>query len=265
MLFRNVQLLSDYTILAKDGEIGKIYDFLFDDTTWTIRYLVGDTGHWLPGRRVLLSPTSVKKSHWESQQFELNLTRDQVQKSPNIHTAKPVSLQHQIQLHDYYGWPYYWTAGGFTPIYPPLIPPSPEKEPDTPQSEDKKGDPHLRSTKEVMGYHIQAIDGEIGHVEDFLVDDESWAIHYMVVDTKNWLPGRKVLVSPEWIKQVDWAERKVTVYLTQEAVKNSPEYYPTEPVSQEYEDRLYKYYGLSKTRGALLALAANRFPNLQNS
>jgi hypothetical protein len=246
MLFRNVQLFSEYTILAEDGEIGKIDDFLFDDTTWTIRYLVGDTGHWLPGRKVLLSPTSVKESHWESQQFAVNLTRDQVRNSPDINTAKPVSLQHQIQLHDYYGWPYYWTAGGFVPIYPPPFPSTP-KEQGT-QDEGKRGDPHLRSTKEVMGYHIQATDGEIGHVEDFLVDDESWAIHYMVVDTRNWLPGRKVLVSPEWITRVNWVERKVTVNLTQEAVKESPEYFPTEPVSEAYEDRLHKHYGVTKNR-----------------
>jgi hypothetical protein len=247
MLFRNVKLFSDYTILARDGEIGTIDDFLFDDTTWTIRYLVVDTGDWLPGRKVLLAPTSVKESLWESQQFAVNLTRNQVQQSPAIDTAKPVSLQHQIQLHDYYGWPYYWTTGGVVPIHPPLLPRT-AKDRETIQGESKKGDPHLRSTEEVIGYHLQATDGEIGHVEDFLVEDERWAIHYMVVDTRNWLPGRKVLVSPEWINQVNWVDRKVTVNLTQEAVKESPEYFPTEPVSQAYEDRLHKHYEVTKTR-----------------
>jgi hypothetical protein len=245
MTFRNVQLFSDYTILAKDGKVGKVDDFLFDDTTWTIRYVVVDTGHWLPGRKVLLSPAAVEQSYWESQQFMVNLTRDQVRKSPDIYVDKPVSLQQQIQLHDYYAWPYYWTAEGFYSIHPP-VPPAPDIGKSSQQGEAKKRDPHLRSTQEVIGYHIQATDDEIGHVEDFLVEDETWAIHYMVVDTRNWLPGRKVLVSPRWITQVSWVDEKVSVSLTKEAVKESPEYYPTEPVTREYEDRLYEHYKLPK-------------------
>ena len=255
MIFRNVKLLSDYTILAKDGGIGKIHDFLFDDIPWTIRYLVVDTGHWLPGRKVLLSPEAVERSLWElQQQFAVNLTREQIKNSPDIHADRPVSLQQQIELHDYYVWPYYWTGSGFVPVYPAALHEDIKKAQESIQEDIEKGDPHLRSTKEVMGYHIQATDGKIGHVEDFLVEDENWAIHYMVVDTRNWLPGRNVLVSPEWIKRVNWADEKVTVNLTQEAVKESPEYDPTEPVSQEYEDRLYKHYELSKTRRALLAV-----------
>lgn len=246
MIFRNVQLLTDYTILARDGEIGKMHDFLFDDITWTIRYLVVDTGHWLSGRRVLLSPEAVEQSLWESQQFAVNLTKDQIEKSPGIDTDKPVSLQQQIELHDYYFWPYYWTGAGFIPVYPPVIYEDIKTAQEAIQEDIEKGDPHLRSTKEVRGYHIQATDGAIGHVEDFLVEDENWIIHYMVVDTRNWLPGRKVLVSPTWITGLNWAERKVSVFLTQKAVQDSPEYFPNEPVSQEYENRLHDHYGLSK-------------------
>jgi hypothetical protein len=245
MLFRNVQLFTDYTILAKDGEIGKVHDFLFDDITWTLRYLVVDTSHWLSGRRVLLSPEAVEQSLWKSQQFAVNLTKAQIEESPGIDTDKPVSLQQQIELHDYYFWPHYWTGAGFVPVYPPAMY-NIEATQESEQKEVEKGDPHLRSTKEVTGYHIQATDGEIGHVEDFLVNDESWKIHYMVVDTRNWLPGRKVLVSPTWITGVRWADRKVSVFLSQEAVKDSPEYFPNEPVSQEYENRLHDHYGLSK-------------------
>jgi uncharacterized protein YrrD len=232
MTYRSIKLLSHYTILAKDGEIGKIHDFFFDDTTWTIRYLVVDTRRWLPGRKVLISPVAVGKTDWGSKQFVLNLTRDQVRKSPDINTDKPISLQRQIELHDYYVWPYYWATGGFVPVYPPPVMPPPEKKArQTAQSDAERHNPYLRSTKEVIGYHIQARDGEIDHVEDFLIDEKRWVLCYMVVDTRNWLPGRKVLVSPEWIKYVIWTDKKLSINLTKEMVKNGPEYSPTEPMS----------------------------------
>ena len=67
-----------------------------------------------------------------------------------------------------------------------------------------QNDPHLRSSAAVTGYHIQATDGDIGHVEDFLLDDRSWTIRFMVVDTTNWWAGEKVLIAPAWIERVDW-------------------------------------------------------------
>jgi hypothetical protein len=110
----------------------------------------------------------------------------------------------------------------------------------------ESGDPHLRSTQEVLGYYIHASDGDLGHVEDFIVDDDNWTIRYMVVDTRNWLPGKKVLVAPEWITEVSWGESKVYVDLTQDAIKDSPEYDPTETVNRLYEERLYDFYGRPK-------------------
>jgi hypothetical protein len=234
-----------YTIRARDGEVGEIDDFFFDDTTWTVRYLVVKTGNWLTGRKVLLSPDAVTQSHWEAQQFEVNLTREQVKDSPDIDTDQPVSLQSQIDLHNYYGWGYYWTARNYVPIYPLMIADT-EQAGDQQEEPEKNRDPHLRSAREVMKYHLQATDGDIGHVEDFLVEDESWAIHYMVVDTRNWLPGKRVLIAPRWIRWIRWDERLVAVNITQESVKNSPEYLPSEPVSREYEDRLHDHYNLPK-------------------
>ena len=167
----------------------------------------------------------------------MNLTKEQVKNSPGIDADKPVSRQQQVDLHAYYGWPPYWSI----PIVPPPIPVSaPLRE--TPVQQDQ-GDPHLRSTKEVTGYRIQATDGEIGHVEDFILEDQDWLIRYMVVDTKNWLPGRKVLISPRWIESVSWSEKKVHLALSRESVKNSPEYDQAAPVNREYEVRLYDYYG----------------------
>ncbi len=245
MVFNNMKDFSKYSILATDGELGTIDDFLFDDTTWTVRYLVVDTRKWLPGRSVLILPQSVKTIYPDEEQFEVDLTSEQVKNSPDINADKPVSLQHQIQIHDHYAVPYYWAATTFQPIYP-LIPSPTEEGLQAPPGKEESGDPHLRSTNEVLGYHIHANDGTIGHVEDFLIEDEQWRIHYMVVDTGNWLPGRKVVVSPEWIQEVNWLEREVKVNLTKVSVRDSPKYEPSQPVTREYEEKLHEHYGFPK-------------------
>ncbi len=242
-MLRSTKALSGYRILARDGDIGKAQEFLFDDSTWTIRYLVVDTGHRLPGRKVLISTVALGNPDWESHELSVDLTMEQVTNSPGIDTDIPVSRQYQLDLHAYYGWPDYWTYGGFYNVAPPQPPFGGEEEETYREESD---DPHLRSTGEVFGYHIQAIDGEIGHVEDFIADDRSWIIRYMQVDTRNWLPGKKVLISPRWISDISWTEQLVYVDLSRDAVKHSPEYSPAEPVNREYETRLYDYYGRPK-------------------
>jgi hypothetical protein len=247
-MLRSIEALRGYTIQAKDGEVGKVHGFYFDDQTWVIRYLVADTGNWLVGRRVLISPLALDQPDWAAHRLPVRLTKKQVEDSPHIGTDQPVSRQMQEELHTYYGWPPYWR--GATPLGGPgglavaqMIAGTKEKEGET---EEKKGDPHLRSTREVIGYHIQARDGQVGHVEDFIADDEYWYIRYMVVDTRNWLPGKKVLVAPAWVEEVNWAEHKVFVDLLRETVKHCPEYDPSAPVNREYEVRLYDYYGRPK-------------------
>jgi hypothetical protein len=240
MMLRSVKALYGYTIAATDGDIGGVYAFYFDDQAWTIRYLIVDTGTWLPGREVLISPAAVGQPQWEMRRLPVNLTQAQVENSPDIDTDQPVSRQYETALHDYYAWPVYWTA---IPVDPGglAIPPELAENLAT-----RPGDPHLRSTQEVIGYYIQASDGDLGHVEDFIIDDEDWTIRYMVIDTRNWLPGKKVVVSPEWITEVAWGESKVHVDLTREAIKNSPEYDPVESVNRLYEERLYDFYGRPK-------------------
>lgn len=156
-----------------------------------------------------------KKHSVNSELLAFLLTRQQVKDSPDIATDQPISRQQEAEYFRYYGYPVYWSGHGLWgvsmyPTYPgypgaAALPPGYVVPPtETPQAEAERGDPHLRSTREVIGYHIQALDGEIGHVEDFIVDDANWAIRYMVVDTRNWWPGKKVLVSPQWIKAVSW-------------------------------------------------------------
>ena len=176
--------------------------------------------------------------------FPVNLTKEQVRNSPGTDTDKPVSRQHETELHGYYGWPVYWGGGTVLGEFQtsPLMIMETVKEDETPP-ENPDSDTHLRSTSVVTGNHIEATDGEIGHVEDFVVDDKTWAIRYLLVDTGNWLPGRRVLVSPRWIKRVSWSESKVLVDLTRDAIKNSPEFDPEKPVSDDYEGKLHDYYG----------------------
>ncbi len=211
-----------YAIQATDGDLGKVNEFYFDDATWTIRYMVVETGNWLLNRKVLISLVALGKPQWESRTFPVTLTRDQVRNSPDIDTERPVYRQHEAQLHEYYQWPRYWEVGyggtlGITP-FPLFENPEIQESPGSKREED----PHLRSTQHVTGYHIHATDGKIGHVEDFIVDDKTWLFDYLVVDTANWLPGRKVLITPAWIKNVNWADRSIEINRPRNAVKDSP-------------------------------------------
>jgi hypothetical protein len=245
-MMRSVNELSNYVLEAEDGEIGRCKDFLFDDKRWTVRYMVADTGKWLLGRKVLISPISLGEPDWNSRLFAVRLTKKQIEKAPGLDEDAPVSRQYETNWSQYYGWPYYWdgfhTWGAVN--YPGAL--YKEKILENKTIGIDSGDEHLRSFHEVMGYHIQANDDEIGHVEDFIIDDVTWTIRFMVVDTRNWLPGRKVLITPTWISSVNWAKRKVRVDLTREQVMGSPEYDPSAPVNREYEARLYDFYGRPK-------------------
>jgi len=244
------------TIRATDGDIGTVETIYFDDDQWVVRYFVVDTGGWRLGRRVLISPMSVRQANWPEGTIDVALTRDEVRNSPDVDTERPVSRQHEVQFSGYYGYPYYWAGPGlWGPAAYPGAPGtsygSPEAravmdaaraEAEALQAESDSRNSHLRSAKVVKGYHIHATDGEIGHVDDFLIDDESWAIRYLVVDTSNWLGGRSVLVAPSWIRDVSWDESKVFVSTTRHAVESSPEYDPMITVTSPYEERLGSHY-----------------------
>ncbi|TAM47847.1 MAG: PRC-barrel domain containing protein [Acidobacteria bacterium] len=249
-MLRSMKHLDGFAIGATDGDIGTVREFYFDDVSYTVRYAVVDTGNWLGERKVLLSPIAFRAMDWEHKRITAALTKDQVEKSPDIDTQKPVSRQHEIAYYGYYGYTPYWAGsylwGAFPYPYPAAGPVLSAEELERErrwnwESKDWQ-DPHLRSSLAVTGYHIQATDGDIGHVEDFLVDDRSWAIRYMIVDTTNWWPGKKVLVSPAWIERVDWAEAKVHVDVGREQIRTSPEYDPARPIERAYETRLHGHY-----------------------
>ncbi len=248
---RSIKSLMGYTLGAADGEIGKVKDFYFDDNTWTIRFVIVETGNWLSGRKVLISPGSLIKPHSDSEVISVSLTTEQIKNSPDIDTEKPVSVQQEMNLYNYYPWENYWGGslwGGGMGTTGMMTRPSStveeaaEAERHTHAAEGD-GNPHLRSTGTVKGYTIRAVDKAIGEVEDFIIDDRSWKIDFIVVDTGNWFPGKKVLISPKWIKEVEWETSSVIVDISAEAVKNSPEFDPHQPISEAYTTNLHDYYG----------------------
>src|SRR5262249_17621984 len=249
--------LERFTIHATDGDIGGVHDVLFDDESWTIRYLVVDTGTWLPGRRGLISPMSVRQAGWGARRLVVGLPREQVEHSPSLDETQPISRQHELAYAGYYGLEPYW-AGPYRwgPLaYPfPLPAAEPGVEPAAAEAlrreglenvgpehlesrdfHEEHGDAHLPGVRETSGYYIQAADGDIGHAVDFLLDDRTWAIRYLIVDTRNWLPGRKVLVAPEQITDLSWADSMVHVSLTRDQIRSSPEYDPSRPRDPDEE------------------------------
>jgi hypothetical protein len=259
--------LRGFDILGTDGEIGDVEEFYFDDERWAVRYIVVNTGSWLSGRQVLISPFSVTQVDRDNRKLHLHLTQEQVEKSPNIDTHKPVSRQIEASHSDYYGYPYYWSSPylwgaeerpilasqrSATAMYTATARPTAKvvtenRHPATAGTAAEtlviSEEFNLRSTQAMASYHIVATDGEIGHVEDFILEDDSWAIRYLTIDTRNWLPGKKVIVSPQWISLIDWAQGKVHVNLSREGVKQSPEYDSSKLISREYETQLYRHHG----------------------
>jgi len=243
--------IKGYAIAANDGHLGTVNDFLFDDASWLVRWLVVDTGNWLSGRKVLLPPSVLEHLDPKGQQFSVKLTMQQVKDSPDIDTERPVSRQMETNIHNYYGWSPYWGTGfymggyGYMPYAgaaSPYLGPT-QRDEDIAAAPRGGDDPHLRSIEAVTGYHIHASDGEIGHVEDFLVEDADWSIHYLVVDTKNWWPGKKVLIPPRLAREIDWTDELVNLDVDRQRVKDSPAYDASTTVDRAYEERLHNYYG----------------------
>jgi hypothetical protein len=246
-MLKTITHLKGFAVRATDGLLGTIEQLYFDDETWTIRYLTVNTGGWLEGRRVLISPFSIKLVNWAARRVDVALTREQVEKSPDIDTHQPVSRQHESDLLRSFGYPSYWTGPyawgpSYYPIAVPLIPPESAQE-IARRAKEESRESHLRSTGGVSGYDLQALDGEIGHINGFVLDDETWSIRYLEVATRNWWPGKKVLFSPAWIQRVSWLSSKVYVALSRTSIQSAPEYRDSTPITREYEDSLYQHYG----------------------
>ncbi len=262
-MLRDTQQIKNLAIEATDGEIGHVKDFYFDDDAWAIRYLVVDAGSWLMSREVLISPISIREPDWIARTLAVSITKDQVKNSPSVDTDQPVSRQNESEYLGYYGYGNYWGGAGLWGggMFPYAMAPGyagstgyagdginrseRELEADlrAERERHRNDDPHLRSCNAVTGYHLSATDGEVGHVAGYLVDEQTWAIRYLIVDTSNWWMGHKVLVAPGWITGVHWSNKTVSVELSREAVKAAPVYDPTTEWSREMDLNLYRHYG----------------------
>lgn len=246
-MLRSLKTLESYHVSATDGIVGKVSDFFVDNERWIIRYLVVDTGgFWKGPHRVLISPVGFRQVDWSTRTFHLEMTRTKIENSPAIDSDRPVSRQFERDHYAYYGWSPYWGLGGSmglgVALYPSSLTPSAESLA-VERKEEEPGDPHLRSVRELLGYRIEGSDGIIGDVDDFIVDDEAWAVRYLVIDASNWWFGNKVLVAPHWTDKIGWSERTVYLSLLRETIKHSPKWQANAPVNREYEERLYDYYG----------------------
>ena len=239
-MLNKAETLTGYKFHSRDGEVGKVKEFYFDDHYWTVRYLVADTGNWLTDRQVLISPHALGAVNNKEESISIELTKKQIEDSPSLKSDKPVSRQFEQSYYGYYGWPIYWSGAYMWGLYPYIA--RGREEPSASNPGGKAWDSHLRSTHDVRGHHIEATDGDIGHVEDFIIDDETWAIRYLVVDTKNWWSGKKVLVSPKWIERVSWDKSKVFVNLSRDAIKQAPEYTEESALTRDYETELHRHY-----------------------
>ncbi len=243
-MLRRISEVLGYTLDATDGDIGSVEDILFTDNDWIVRYLLVKPGGWLTQSQVMIGREALSEQGWEDEKFVLNITREQIKEAPSLRADQPVSEQHKIGMNAFYYWPPYWQYLG-TPLSGTTpIPTGMPVEPDPADSGDVNR--NLRLFKEVKGYHIEADDGTIGHLEDLVMDDTCWCIRYAIIDTRNWLPGRKVLIAPEWIETFRWEDKEMDVNLTQEQIKESPEYDSSKPIDRQYEEALHNHYGCDK-------------------
>lgn len=214
-MLRSMIALKNYGLTAKDGEIGSVAEFYFDDRAWMVRYMVLNTHKWLPGRQVLIAPEALGTADWGEKKIPVNLTKHQIEASPGIDARQPLSRMDEETLENYYKWHPYG----------------------------KGTDYHLQSTDDVMGYKILANDGEIGRVQDLIMDDTDWRVRYMVVDTAEWMPHKNVLLSLDWIDNIMMPEKKVQIGLSKEQIKHAKPFDNNAPINRSYETGLYNHYG----------------------
>ncbi len=234
---RKLSDLTGYRFQASDDEIGRLQQVYFDDRRWQVLFLVVRTGSWLLGREVLLVPEVIKKIDDEKETIIVDMSREQIEQAPPVDANQPVSEHYQQQYYRFFAWEPYWTTD---PLFQgaPSVPPFVQSElPKNPEH------PHLRSSNEVSGYRLQTADAGVGHVEDFILDVKEWTVRYLEIDTRTWLPGRHVLISPAWVEQIDLGQQWVQVGLPRELVKGAPKYDPDKTISRDYQLALFKHYG----------------------
>lgn len=247
-----------YDVRASDGILGTISDLLFDDASWTVRWLVVETGNWWADHRVLIPASALGHPDTAARSLAVNLTMAQVKGSPDVDTHRPVSRQFESRAYDYYGFSPYWGTdlymSGFA-YWDGIVPMAPILEVDRREDEivemmRQNDDPNLRSVAEISGYHIHASDGEIGHLSDVLIEDSDWSLRYLIVNTSNWWQGKEVLISPRSTQSIRWTEHLIYLGVNRDHIRTSPEYDASSPMTTDFETAMVSHYGPSKPAGA---------------
>jgi hypothetical protein len=246
-MLRRLKELEGVTLAATDGDFGSVTDVFFDDDTWTVRYIVADTGIWL-GRLVPISPISIGTPDWQNRRLPIHVSRKEIENSPDILSRGRLTREVEVEFAAYYGYPYYWSGPGLwgwagDPGAMRSAPP-PNYAPDPAALEVDVSTTSIFSTLDVKGYHIHATDGEIGHVDDFIIEDGSWSVRYLQIDTSNWIGGKTVLMATRWVSRIDPADGKIHVDVTRDRIENAPEYDPHQQIDRTFEERLHQHYGL---------------------
>lgn len=252
-MLRSLKEIIGYSIQETDDVLGTCQDFIFDDALWVIRYMVADTGNWLRHHRVIIPPAALGEPDWNTERLPIRYTREQLENCPLLDQHAPVSRQYEMHLHDYLEIPFYWISENFLEGIPDgkgVVRPVDEIDVESSGEEESAAanvlEGKLRSAIEIMSYDASSVDGDIGRVDDMIIEDNSWVIRYMVIDTGAILPGKKVLVDTQWIEEVRWDKQRVIIDMTRETLEGCPEYDPDAAVNREYEVRLYDYHGKPK-------------------
>jgi sporulation protein YlmC with PRC-barrel domain len=232
---RSLKSLSLYSLGAIDGEIGKIKELYLDDESWNIRYWVVDTGDWLPKKKVLIAVQSLLDPDWDNDIFETNLTLDQIKNSPDIDTDKPVSRQQEVKLNEHFSWQNYWFLSSTDKVKAAL--------PTEAYANNTAGNPHLRSSDALIGYQIQTSDGPIGHLNDFIIDTDSWSISDLVVDMGTWLSSNKVLLPVHTVGGINWFRKDINLALEMQEIKKAHPYDPNSAVNEVGDGTFLDFYG----------------------
>lgn len=242
---RSLKKILEYKVLTNDKTEGDIQDFLFDEKRWTIRYMKADFGNFFSPEKVLIPKEFLEAPDWQNRFFPIKMSNDEIDKCPNLDDHQPVSRKYEEMLFEHYDLKPYWYSAYTVPIASSFYPPRPLKVPSA-EIDENKLDTILRSFEEVKGYHIQAVDGKIGHIEDIIVDDDDWQIVYVAIDTSNWLPwSKKVLIAIDWMETISYEKREVKINLHTESIKNAPEYDESQTIDESFEKTLYDFYSAS--------------------
>ena len=252
-MLRLTKELINYNVKAFDDEIGKVNDFLFMDEDFIIRYMVVNIGALVFGRDVLISPNELGEPDWVSKQFPVNLTKEEIQESPDIKTDQPISAMDLERLHDHYKWPKFWTplntagTGPSTPSQTSIGAVKPEHRTDTARLAIEKqmqlDGPKLRSIHEVIGYDVDANDGVAGKIEDIIIDDKNWRLRYIVIKTGNIFNNKNVILAVDWINWISHRNSKLRVDMPVKLIEQSPEFDPQTPMTRREEEVFYDFHG----------------------